>query len=377
MREIPFFPGVNPHKWQSHSQKTFGDGRYLRNFARIQSRNLIYAENQSLIKLNSFGLDVNARYFATVNNIEEAREVFAQALLEKRNWMILGGGSNVLFTRDFSGLVVQVNLKGLTIRSETANEVFLEVGAGENWHETVMHCVSQNWGGIENLSLIPGLTGAAPIQNIGAYGVEIKEVLQYVKAMNLETGTVEVFENKDCRFGYRNSIFKNKMAGKYLITSVVLVLQKKPKFNISYGAISTELKQTGKSEYTIKDMSDAVIRIRKSKLPDPALIGNAGSFFKNPELDPAHFAQLKSAYNNVPSFEGTDGRIKVPAAWLIEQAGWKGKRFGNYGVHEAQALVLVNYGGAKGSDILDLSERIRLSVFEKFGVEIEREVNVV
>jgi UDP-N-acetylmuramate dehydrogenase len=265
---------------------------------------------------------------------------------------------------------------GIEITEENEDFVWIKAGAGESWHELVMHCVANGWGGIENLSLIPGNCGAAPMQNIGAYGVELKDVFQSLEALDLEDGKLETFSKKECKFGYRTSIFKTTHKGLYLITSITLKLCKNPKLNTSYGAIEEELNKMNCTSPTIQDVSKAVISIRNSKLPNPAEIGNAGSFFKNPEISVEHFEALKAQYKDIPGYIIDKKHIKVPAGWLIEKAGLKGKKIGNYGVHEKQALVLVNYGGAKGSDILELSETIIDSVYHNFGIELEREVNI-
>lgn len=334
-------------------------------------------ENFSLQPFNTFGLDVRAHRLVQVSSLVQLQEAIAWARAAGLPWMVLGGGSNVLFTGDYPGLLIHLQLQGLDIVEETDAEVQLRVAAGENWHATVCHCVNQNWGGIENLSLIPGLAGAAPIQNIGAYGVEIKDVLRSVEVLLPHEGSVRTFSLAECELGYRDSIFKRELAGRAIVLSLVIALQKQPVLNTSYGAISEELARTGKTEFTIADVSAAVIRIRSSKLPDPKEIGNAGSFFKNPEITESQFMNLKAAYPAMPSYDAGPGLKKVPAAWLIEQAGWKGRRFGNYGVHEKQALVLVNYGGASGADILQLSKEIQQSVEARFGISLVREVNVV
>ena len=265
---------------------------------------------------------------------------------------------------------------GKEIVKETEKELLIKVGAGENWHQFVLYCVSKNWGGIENLSLIPGNVGASPMQNIGAYGVEIKDVFYSLEALNMETLQVEEFSNEECRFGYRESIFKNSHKGKYSILSVTFVLQKKPKFNTSYGAIETQLKKMNVLEPTVKSISDAVIAIRSSKLPDPKEIGNAGSFFKNPVVSREEFSNILSQFPQVAHYPQNDGTVKIAAGWLIDQLGWKGKTINNYGVHKNQALVLVNYGGGDGKDIYNLSSEIIKSVEETFGVLLEREVNI-
>lgn len=289
---------------------------------------------------------------------------------------MLGGGSNILFVNDFEGLVIHLNIKGREIIEENDKEVLIRVGAGENWHETVMYAVDNGWGGIENLSLIPGSVGAAPIQNIGAYGVELEDVFESLEAIDLETGISKTFDKKSCKFGYRDSVFKNELKGKYIITEVTLRLQKDPDVNRTYGALSEHLKEKGISDPDIKDISETVISIRQSKLPDPAKIGNTGSFFKNPVISEEAFRELQKEYPEIPNYPAGD-EIKIPAAWLIDQCGWKGKQIGDAGVHKAHALVIVNYGNANGGEIIELAEKIRHSVFKKFGVKLIPEVNIV
>lgn len=334
--------------------------------------------NISLKDFNTFGLEVRASHFLHVRSEADLQEVFSSSELARLPRLVLGGGSNVLFTQDFEGLVLSMDLPGKKIVEENEQEVVLEVAAGENWHELVLYCLEQNWGGLENLSLIPGKVGAAPIQNIGAYGVELKDLFVYLDFFHFSDQKIQRFEAADCQFGYRDSIFKRELKGKGLILRVGLRLRKAPhRINTSYGAIEKELAARGISDPGIREVSDAVIAIRRSKLPDPAEIGNSGSFFKNPELPKAFVDHLREAYPDLPAYVISDEITKVPAAWLIDRAGWKGQRFGNYGVHKNQALVLVNYGGANGKDIYDLSGKIMASVKEKYGIELEREVNVI
>lgn len=334
--------------------------------------------NISLLPYNTFGIDVQARWFFRVKSTTSLSELLADnGFFRSQRSLILGGGSNMLFTQDFDGLVLYNQIKGKEVLSEDENHVYVKVGAGENWHEWVLYCLQNNWGGIENLSLIPGSVGAAPIQNIGAYGVEVKDVFHALEAVQLETGTSHVFNHQDCQFGYRDSIFKRHAKGKYFITSVTFRLDKKHQLHTSYGAIQAELEQMGISNPSIQDISRAVIHIRQSKLPDPAVIGNGGSFFKNPVVEKADFEALRAHYPGMPHYPQPDGQEKLAAGWLIEQAGWKGKRFGNFGVHDRQALVLVNYGGAKGSDIVGLSRQVQEAVEAQFGVLLEPEVNLV
>ena len=336
-------------------------------------------ENKSLRELNTFGLEVKAKLFAEVVSVEELKGILKEPWFSEVPLFVLGGGSNILFTRDFPGLVLSNCILGKEVIEENEAELILKVGAGENWHELVMYCVERGWGGIENLSLIPGKMGAAPIQNIGAYGVELKDFFVSLEAVELATGEVRVFTAEDCRFGYRDSVFKRELKGKFLITSVSLRLSKKPELNTTYGAIGKELAKLGKSQYNIRDVSNVVIKIRRSKLPDPAEIGNAGSFFKNPEIPTEQFEKLKETWPDMVGYPVREGVTKVPAGWLIDRAGWKGRIFGEgtYGVHKNQALVLVNYGEAKGEDIYALSGQILEDIQEKYGIELEREVNVV
>ena len=333
-------------------------------------------QNISLKPYNTFGIDVIAKHFVSVANINELQHVLSLDEFPKK--LILGGGSNILLTKNFDGLVVINNLKGIKIISEDENFAFVKCHAGENWHEFVLWCINNGFGGIENLSLIPGNVGTAPIQNIGAYGVELKDVFESCEALCKETEKLQSFTKSDCDFGYRNSIFKQQAKGKFIITSVSFKLTKQNhKLNINYGTISSELENKGIQHPSIKDISEAVIHIRESKLPNPKDIGNSGSFFKNPVIAKTQFNELLKKFSDVPSYPVSDEEVKVPAGWLIEKSGFKGKTFNNYGVHKKQALVLVNYGGAKGSDILNLSKLIQKTVKRLFGITIEAEVNIL
>ena len=334
-------------------------------------------ENISLQPYNTFGIDVRARLFCAFENEGDIRNLISDNMYQNEKKLILGGGSNLLFTSDFDGMVMKNDIKGIEKLQEDDDHVWIRAGAGENWHEFVLHCIQNQWGGVENLSLIPGTMGAAPMQNIGAYGVEIKEVFESLEAIQIKGGASKTFFNRDCNFGYRESIFKKKAKGQFIITRVTLKLRKKPKFNISYGAIAETLKDMGVQALSIKAISDAVIRIRQSKLPDPDHIGNAGSFFKNPTVDYIDFEGLRVHFPKIPGYELPGKNFKIPAAWLIEQCGWKGKTFGHIGVHKNQALVLVNYGQGRGEDIRSLAMEIKESVARKFGIEIEPEVNIV
>jgi UDP-N-acetylmuramate dehydrogenase len=334
-------------------------------------------QNVSLRSYNTFGIDVNAKQFVEVNTLEELCVLCAAFNLSDRRLLILGGGSNVLLTGDFDGMVIRINLKGIEVLKEDEDHVWIKSMAGEVWHEFVMHCVEHGWGGVENLSLIPGYVGAAPMQNIGAYGVEIKDTFESLEAVEIATGEIITFSNPDCRFGYRESIFKQEAKGQYIIASVTFRLNKKPNFNTSYGAITQTLEEKGIKELSIKAISDAVIHIRQTKLPDPKALGNAGSFFKNPEIPAEQFNELKVKFPGMVGYPAGEHHIKVAAGWLIEQCGWKGKVVGNTGSHKQQALVLVNYGNATGAEIWELAMEIQRSVNEKFGITIQPEVNVI
>lgn len=334
-------------------------------------------ENYSLKMLNTFGLETKARFYVEVHTIDELKNVLLTHSYKSMPKLILGGGSNILFTKDFEGLVIKNSIKGIEKMREDGESVWVKVGAGESWHDFVMHCLEKGWHGVENLSLIYGTVGAAPMQNIGAYGVELSEVFDLLIAVDMETSNQQFFTNADCKFGYRDSVFKNELKGKYVIAEVIFQLSKRPKLNISYGAIQQVLAEMRVNQPTAQAVSDAVIRIRKSKLPNPEQVGNAGSFFKNPEISKSLFENLKEEYPNMPSYPAGDERVKVPAGWLIEQCGWRGKRVGNTGAHKDQALVLVNYGNATGSEIKRLAEEIQTSVFDKFDIMLETEVNVI
>lgn len=338
---------------------------------------LIVQQNVSLKPYNTFGLDENAGFLALVQSIDDLDEIFMTGRFRSQKKMILGGGSNILFTRGFSGVVAKMEIKGLHTLSETDEHVIVSIGAGENWHQFVLWCVERGFGGVENLSLIPGTVGAAPMQNIGAYGVELKEVFHSLEAYELKTGKLATFYKEDCKFGYRYSVFKGELRDKYAITKVNFKLSKKPTFNISYGNLKDTLEQMGVEELSLKAVSQAVINIRQSKLPDPMDIGNAGSFFKNPIIEKLHFEALEAQFPDIKCYPVDDENVKLPAAWLIEKAGWKGYRYGDIGVHENQALVLVNHGAGRGKEIYKLSNDIMKSVQGEFGIELEREVNVI
>ncbi|MGK0137582.1 MAG: UDP-N-acetylmuramate dehydrogenase [Algoriphagus sp.] len=334
-------------------------------------------KNTSLKAFNTFGLEASAKYFTEINSVTQLLEVIENDVFKENHLMIIGGGSNILLTKNFDGLVVKNNILGIEQTSTNEDEVILKVGSGESWHSLVLYAVKKGLGGIENLSLIPGSVGAAPMQNIGAYGVEIKDVFVSLEALNLKSKKRTSFNHASCEFGYRESIFKHAEKGNYFISHVFFRLQKKPRLKLDYGAIKDTLKEHNIEQPTIKDVSDAVIKIRQSKLPDPAKIGNSGSFFKNPVISLIQFNELKKAYPEIPSYPVDKSHVKVPAGWLIEQAGWKGKTFGQIGVHKNQALVLVNYGGGNGAEIKALSENIQTSVTEKFGIILQAEVNII
>lgn len=338
---------------------------------------MIVQKNVQLKPFNTFGIEATAKYFVEIYSIKQLQEILQNPDYQSTERLILGGGSNMLLTKDFDGLVIKIAIKGFEIIQENEDNIWIKAGAGVVWHDLVMHCVNKNYAGMENLSLIPGTVGAAPMQNIGAYGIEIKEVFEALEALEIVTGEIKVFDKVTCNFGYRESIFKHEAKGKYVILNVTFKLNKKPNFHIEYGAIKDTLVEMGISEMSIKAISDAVIHIRQSKLPNPAEIGNAGSFFKNPEIPNAQFETLKAQFPTIPSYPVSETTTKVPAGWLIEQAGWKGQRFGNVGVHAKQALVLVNYGGGKGEEIKDLSQKIQASVKGKFGIQLSVEVNFI
>lgn len=332
-------------------------------------------QNISLKQFNTFGIDVAARYFAAFSSTEELTELLIS--VSRAPTLILGGGSNILFTKNYDGWVLKNKIKGIELIKEDEHYLYVRAGAGENWHQFVSYSIQRNWAGVENLSLIPGEVGASPMQNIGAYGVELKEVFDELDAFHLKDKKVYRLSVNDCKFGYRDSIFKNKYKGQFVILNVTFRLNKIPRFNISYGAIEEELERMGVKKLSIKAISQAVINIRTSKLPDPAKIGNAGSFFKNPEISKSKFLSLKGKFPELPGYENPDGMVKLAAGWMIEQCGWKGFRKGDAGCHEKQALVLVNYGNASGKEIEELAEKILQSVKQKFGIQLEREVNIV
>ncbi|MFP4845311.1 UDP-N-acetylmuramate dehydrogenase [Winogradskyella sp. PE311] len=336
---------------------------------------MVIKQNVSLKAFNTFGIEAKASSYCDISTIDQLIRVLNG---NKMPLFILGGGSNMLLTQNIDALVLHINLKGIEVIKETVDMVSVKVMAGENWHEFVLWCIEHNYGGIENLSLIPGNVGTAPIQNIGAYGVELKDAFISCEAVNTKNLIKKTFSKKDCKFGYRESVFKQELKGQYIITSVNFEFTKhNHKLNVDYGAIKEQLKISKVLKPTIKSISNAVIAIRKSKLPDPADIGNSGSFFKNPVISSNQFEELLTNFPNIPSYKISDKKIKIPAGWLIEKAGFKGKRFDDYGVHNKQALVLVNYGNAKGSDILNLAQLIQQTVLQIFDIKIETEVNII
>ena len=338
---------------------------------------MILIENFPLKFLNSFHTDVYAKFFTTINDNDELIEFYTEYNNLIIPVLILGGGNNILFTKNFEGTVLKIGIMGIEIIEENDDFVFIKANAGEDWDEFVVYCTNKNYGGLENLSLIPGQVGSSPIQNIGAYGTEVKDVISEVHTFNISTKNTEVFKNDQCQFEYRNSIFKSHLKKTHIITSVVFKLNKKPILNTNYESVQNELFSKGITQPTIKDIRQIICDIRKSKLPDPQIIGNAGSFFKNPTIDKQLFEKIKEKNSDVVSFKLENDMHKIATGWLIEKCGWKGYRENNVGVHEKQALVLVNYGNAQGIDILNLAGKIKQSIFDTFGIELEFEVNII
>jgi UDP-N-acetylmuramate dehydrogenase len=332
-------------------------------------------ENVSLKTYNTFGLDYKADRIIHADSISETYELFRKQDSLKKPLLVLGGGSNLLFTEDFKGTIIHPRFNGINAESASGDDVLVSAGAGVNWDDLVDWTVSKGLSGLENLSFIPGNVGASPVQNIGAYGVEVRELIEKVETIDIRNGSQQLFSNSECEFGYRNSIFKKKEKGNYLVTRVWFRLKTVPDLKLNYGSLADELSRMG--GYSPENVRQAVINVRRNKLPDPAIIGNAGSFFKNPVITEAEAEKLKSKYGKMPFYIEKPGYVKLAAGWLIEQCGWKGKKDGNVGVHEKQALVIVNHGHASGREIYNLSEKIRRSVFEKFGTELEREVEVI
>jgi len=335
---------------------------------------LIIQENISLKPFHSFAMEVNARYFTRLSSMDQLPQIFGW---KKSSSMVLGGGSNLLFTKNYDGLIIKNEMKGIHLIREDDHHVYVRAGAGEGWHSLVLHCINNGWAGMENLSLIPGTVGAAPIQNIGAYGVELKDIFFGLEAYHIKEEKLHQFSLNDCAFGYRDSIFKRSLKGELVITQVIFRLNKIPEYKITYGAIEQELEKMNIKELSIQAISQAVCRIRSSKLPDPAVMGNAGSFFKNPAVPENKYSELKEKFPGLVGYHQMDGSYKLAAGWLIEYCGWKGYRRDDAGCHALQSLVLVNYGHATGAEIFTLSEDIQRSVFEKFEVRLETEVNII
>lgn len=333
--------------------------------------------DHSLLQYNTFGVNAYAKYFIEVSGTAELIKVYRDKRFLAEKKIVLGEGSNILFTKDFDGLVVRNNIQGIIVEDLNDDEVVVTSGAGVNWHSLVRYCIGNNYGGIENLSLIPGTAGAAPIQNIGAYGQELKDVFFSLKGILIDSGEEVVFMKDDCKFGYRDSIFKNELKDKFVITSVSLKLNKNPKLVLDYGNVRTEIEKLNLAQITIKDVSAVIIRIRESKLPDPKVFGNAGSFFKNPRINEELYSSIKERYADIPKYQSGSKQFKIPAAWLIEKAGWKGKRIGNVGTYDNQALVIINYSNATGEDVIAFAAKVRVAVHDMFNIWLEAEVNIV
>ena len=337
---------------------------------------MTFQENISLKPFNTFGIDVAAKYFASFNSIEKLQQILAHPIAQGYPVLIVGGGSNILLTTNYEGLVLKNEIEGIQLIREDEQHVYVQAGAGVNWHQFVLYCLAHAYAGVENLALIPGSVGASPMQNIGAYGVEIKDVFHSLEAVSRQNLNTVVFYKEDCAFGYRESVFKNTYKDQFVITSVTYRLNKIPNFKTSYGAIQHALDEMGVSTLNIQDIATAVMQIRNSKLPNPKEIGNAGSFFKNPEITAADFEVLRNTYPDIVGYPTAENLVKVAAGWMIEKAGWKGYREKDAGCHSKQALVLVNHGQATGTEIFALSEKIIASVHEQFGVYLHREVNI-
>lgn len=354
-------------------------GYFCKDFTamKIRAKSIHIEENVSLKPYNTFGVEAQTQYLAHITRAEELNELSEIEEFKDIPWLLLGGGSNVLFVNDFNGLVLINELRGKELLWNGSSNAGIKVMGGEVWDDFVEYCVNQGWGGIENLSLIPGKTGAAPIQNIGAYGVELENVFVELEAYNFKTGKWETFKKEDCRFGYRDSIFKKQLKDRYFITSVTLKLSKKPELKISYPSLANKLENRDHTQLTINDVREAVITIRRSKLPDPEKLGNAGSFFKNPVVGKIIYKRLNERYPGIPGYPFANGTVKIPAGWLIEQCGWKGKKLGKVGTHHKQALVIVNFGGAKGKEILEVAKKVRSAVEDQFGIRLQPEVNII
>lgn len=331
--------------------------------------------NYSLLPYNTFGIDVKAASFIEYSSVEDLKNILSRDAFVSRPFLHIGGGSNLLFVSDYDGAILHSAIKEMEVVKETDDDIYVRVSSGIVWDDFVAHCVSQGWGGAENLSLIPGEVGASAVQNIGAYGVEVKDLISLVEVVDVKSATGRTFTNEECCFSYRQSIFKNELRGKYIVTYVTYKLSKHPVFNLEYGNISGELEKYG--EINLSTIRRAIISVRESKLPDPKMEGNAGSFFMNPIISRLQFEKLQQQYEKIPFYVVDEDRVKVPAGWMIDQCGWKGKTLGKAGVHDKQALVLVNKGGATGEDIIELSKAVRASVRDKFGIEIHPEVNFI
>lgn len=332
-------------------------------------------QQTSLLPYNTFGIDVNADFFIEYDSATDLQDVLRSEIVKKNKILHIGGGSNLLFLKDFNGVILHSVIRSIKKVSEDAESVYLEVGSSMNWDDFVGYCVDHGWGGAENLSLIPGEVGASAVQNIGAYGVEVQELIVNVNAVDVETADFKTFSKAECRYGYRDSIFKNELKGKYIITTILFRLNKKPVFKLNYQRLEDEVLKNG--EANLQNIRQTIIQIRQTKLPDPKITGNAGSFFMNPVISKEQFRSLQSIYPQIPHYFDSETKEKIPAAWLIDQCGWKGKHIGNAGVHEKQALVLVNLGGATGIEIVYLAQQIQKSVKEKFGIELTPEVNYI
>ncbi len=339
---------------------------------------MIVKHNAPLKSFNTFGIAATAKHFVHISNIANLQTLSETPIYHKNPKLILGGGSNLLFSKDFDGLVLYNAIKGIEKIRETEESIWVKAYGGENWHDLVTYCIDQDWSGIENLSLIPGSVGAAPLQNIGAYGVELKDVFSELEAFHLKNSEIHTFSASDCQFGYRESIFKKKLKGSYFVFSITLKLNKTPHYKLDYGAIKKQLEEMNINKLSVKAVSNAICFIRQKKLPDPKKIGNAGSFFKNPIVSNVFFEKLKKRYaNNMPHYLIDEENVKIPAGWLIEQCGWKGKQVGQTGAYKNQALVLVNHGNATGKEVLALANEIQYSVAQKFDIQLDKEVNII
>ncbi len=334
-------------------------------------------ENISLQSFQTFGVDVSARFFITIEDVSQLKQVLSDREFQQTPKLILGGGSNILFKDNYEGLVIYNNLKGINIIKENAKHIWVKVSSGENWHQFVEYCLDHDYGGVENLSLIPGRVGAAPIQNIGAYGVELKDVFESLKAVSVANGESVTFNRSDCEFGYRQSIFKGRLKGDYCITAITLRLDKEHTYQVSYGSLQSKLQEMGVEDLSIQAISRAVCNIRRRKLPDPQQLGNAGSFFTNPYIKASTFKNLKKQFPSLQGYPSDNDLVKIPAGWLIEQCGYKGIKRGNVGTYKNQALIIVNYGGATSQEILALAEEIQETVYQKFRIWLEPEVNII